>query len=81
MPTPYKTARFEAGAIPDGLRKEHRLKPGVHGELRVLEGTLVFVDARGRRPMAAGDVQPIAPDTPHHLEEADDAAIELTFSR
>lgn len=79
--TPYKTLRFEAGRIPEGLRREHRLKAGVRGELRVLEGALVFVDEGGRRAMQAGDRQAIRPEAPHHLEDADDASVELTFFR
>lgn len=81
MPEPYKTIRFEPGQIPDGLRREHRLNPGVHGELRVIAGRVVYVDDAGRRELSAGDVQPIAPDRPHHLEDADEAAIEITFFR
>jgi len=81
VPQPYKTIRFEPGQIPDGLRREHRLKPDVHGTLRVIEGSVVYVDDAGRRALSAGDTQAIAPDHPHHLEDADDAAIEITFLR
>ena len=77
----YRTSRFERGGIPQGLLRDHSLKAGVHGELRVLEGSLVFVDASGRHPLRAGETHPIAPEALHHLEEADDAAVEIAFSR
>lgn len=78
----YKTVRFERGKIPEGLRREHRLAEGVHGELRVIEGEVTFVDRDGaRRVLGVGAVQAIAPGSPHHLEDADDATIEITFLR
>lgn len=79
--TPYRSLRFGRGEIPSGLLGEHTLKAGTHGELRVIEGHVVFVGRAGRRLMSTGDVQRIAPQEPHHLEDADDASIELVFLR
>lgn len=82
MPDPYRVLRFDAGKIPAGLRAEHRLKAGVWGELEVVTGALVFVDAEGgKTALAAGDVHRIEPRRLHHLEAADDAAIIIRFYR
>ena len=80
MAEPYRVLRFEAGRIPAGLLKDHRLKAGVRGELEVEAGRVVFVDADGARtPLGVGDVQPIEPERLHHLADADDATIVIRF--
>ncbi|MEM9073349.1 MAG: DUF1971 domain-containing protein [Myxococcota bacterium] len=78
---PYKTLRFGPGEIPDGLLREHNLRAGVRGVLRVLSGTLVFVMGEERRSLAEGDTFNIAPEVVHHLEEAGGASIEIQFFR
>jgi len=79
---PYRTLRFAAGEIPKSLLTEHDLKRGVHGRLHVREGSLTFVDAEGgRRAVSAGGVVEIASQALHHLEDADDAAIEVELFR
>ncbi|MFT5354884.1 MAG: tellurite resistance-related uncharacterized protein [Polyangiales bacterium] len=79
---PYKTLRFDEGKIPEGLMREHSLKAGVRGELRVTRGDLTFVDESGKRTqLSRGQVMFVAPESPHHLEEAEGAAIEIDFFR
>lgn len=82
MNEPYKTLRFAPGQIPAGLLGEHRLKADVSGILLVTEGSLVFVDQAGsKRALASGESVAIAPASPHHLEDAETAGIELRFYR
>lgn len=78
---PYKTLRFAAGKIPDGLRRSHSLKKGVRGVLRVLSGDLVFVcEADGRRThVTQGKTISIDAESPHHLEDSESAAVEIDF--
>jgi len=74
--------RFGRGEIPEGLRTEHDLKAGVRGTLTVLEGSVTYVDADGGRThLSAGESHPIPSGTKHHLEDADDAVIEVAFHR
>ena len=79
---PYKTLRFAPGEIPAGLLRDHRLKPDVSGRILVNEGHLVFVDHEGQKhALSHGESIAILPDTPHHLEEAETAGIEIQFFR
>ena len=79
---PYKTLRFEAGEIPDGLRRDHRLKKGTRGDLHVVRGTVVFVDAQGARTtLREGEHMPIESEAVHHLEDTADCSIEIRFFR
>ncbi len=78
----YRSLRFDAGAIPKGLRQEHNLKDGVYGHLRVNEGSLVFVDhEQVRRHLDSGESLIIFPTLVHHLEDCEDAAIQIDFYR
>lgn len=77
---PYKTLRFDEGKIPEGLLRDHSLKAGVRGCLRVTHGELVFVDESGAKArVSAGEHVSIAPQTPHHLEDTEHATIEIDF--
>ena len=82
MNEPYKTLRFAPGEIPAGLLAEHRLKADVTGQLLVTEGGLVFVDHAGdKHALLMGESITIAPASPHHLEDAETAGIEIRFYR
>lgn len=82
MTEPYKTLRFAPGQIPAGLLAEHRLKADVSGQLLVTEGRLVFVDHVGdKHALSQGESIAIAPASPHHLEEAETAGVEIRFYR
>jgi len=53
----------------------------VRAELRVVSGSLVYVEGESRRAMSAGETQALAAQVPHHLEDCDDASIEVSFFR
>jgi tellurite resistance-related uncharacterized protein len=58
-PAPYKrTPVFDQDNLPDGLRHEHRTKPGVWGLIRVIEGRLRY------RVIDPPSEQVLAPETP-----------------
>lgn len=67
---PYRsTPVFDETSLPPGLRAEHRLKAGVWGRIRVLEGRLKlnYIDPPSEvmlTPEAAGR---IAPEQPHFV--------------
>lgn len=48
MQFPDKTLTFDEGKIPNGLKRERRLKAGVRGVLSVTSGELVFVNERNK---------------------------------
>jgi tellurite resistance-related uncharacterized protein len=82
MSEPYRVLRFGPGEIPEGLRTDHSLKAGVRGKLTVVEGSVTYVDASGRRiPLAKGESHWIPPEVHHHLEDTEGAAIEVAFHR
>ena len=68
-----RTPVFNEHTIPDGLRREHRTKPGVWAVISILEGRLRFrslaphSDARLRQ-LSAGDRAVVAPEEPHQVE-------------
>lgn len=76
--TPKRTLRFEPGSIPDALQREHDLKPGTWGLLRVTHGAVTFIDAAGERTeLTTGDIHLIPPIAPHHLHADEHAGIEI----
>lgn len=59
----HRSVVFTEDTIPEGLRTDHELKPGVWALVRVLEGELVFLDldeAREGRltPAVPGFIEP-----------------------
>ncbi|MGF1469317.1 MAG: DUF1971 domain-containing protein [Sandaracinaceae bacterium] len=79
---PYKQLSFGPGELPAAFLREHRLAAGVRGELDVLAGSVTFVDAAGTpRVVRQGERVEIPPATPHHLEDAEDATLRLSFFR
>lgn len=77
------TPEFTAAEIPAGLLQEHQLASSVWGVLRVLRGSVIFVDeaAGHRRTVAAGQSQVIEPELRHHIEPSDDVALVIDFFR
>ncbi len=61
---------FNESSLPAGLRRAHRIAPGVWGRLVVREGSVAFAfdDApTGERIVAPGEHQVIPPERSHHV--------------
>jgi len=59
---------FDAGSVPAGLRRDHRVAARTWGRLRVASGTLGFTMATRppvERTVGAGEEQAIPPDLAH----------------
>jgi tellurite resistance-related uncharacterized protein len=78
------TPDFDAGTVPAGLLRAHRVAPEVWGEIEVLAGTLTFVwEDRPDAPvlLEPGDTLVIPPDRPHHVQPGPDARFHVSFHR
>lgn len=77
------TPVFTAVSVPAGLRRAHRIAPGVWGRLRVIGGSVTFVleDAGESRDLHEGDTQVIEPDVAHHVEPGANAEFVIEFYR
>lgn len=65
------TSEFTDASTPAGLRRAHRVAPGVWGRLRVIEGGVrfVFEDPPATvHDIAGGGSIDIPPDTAHRVE-------------
>jgi tellurite resistance-related uncharacterized protein len=59
---PYRTTPiFDRDTLPEGLRREHRTKPGVWGIIEVLEGRLLY------EILAPPSVRILDPDSPGRI--------------
>ncbi len=79
-----RTAELDADSVPAGLKKTHRLKPEVWGELVVLAGHVVYVlEAEGDATVVLreGLNGVIAPASPHHVEPMAGARFFVRFLR
>ncbi len=76
---------FDRAGLPKGLLREHRLKEGAWGRLRVLSGEIGFVwddagAAQDAATLAASASIVIPPGVPHHLEPlGSDFLLEIDF--
>jgi tellurite resistance-related uncharacterized protein len=76
---------FGPADLPAALLREHRLKPGVWGQVEVLAGSIGFAwdDPAGRGEtvtLRAGEMIHVPPTIPHHLEPLDeDFRLEIAF--
>jgi len=77
------TPEFTASTVPAGLLRAHRVAPGAWGVLRVLEGTVTFVEEESgvAHPLTAGESVVIPPEVPHHVEPGPDARFVVEFHR
>lgn len=79
---PYKsTPVFTLETLPDALRRDHALKPGVWGVLSVLSGSLRYVLANSGRAqtLRAGDRVTILPEQRHHVEPLGEIEMRVDF--
>jgi tellurite resistance-related uncharacterized protein len=81
----YRTiGPFDARSLPQGLRKEHRLKEGAWGLLVLSAGSLRFVwddAAGGIEKIAAPASLVVPPQVPHHVEGDGPFELTITFYR
>lgn len=82
----YRTiGPFDTDSLPDGLRREHRLKSGTWGRLTVHSGEIMMCwdDGSGEAPwlLRAGAVAIVPPERPHHLEEIGPFNLSIEFQR
>lgn len=79
----YRTiGPFARDTIPQGLLREHRLKPGAWAILYVDAGTIRFVwddEAGGSRTLQAADSLLVPPQVPHHLEPGGPVSLRIEF--
>lgn len=82
----YRTiGPFRSDSLPKGLLREHRLKAGTWGRLRVLSGEIRFVwddEGQAQDGFVVADTAPviIPPAVPHHLElRKGDVLLEIDF--
>ncbi len=74
---------FSESTIPDALKCDHKLAPGRWGVLRVLEGTLRFIDPSREvdSSLSASEQIVIHPDSPHRVVATDKVLFRIDFFR
>ena len=81
-PVPYKCSSvFDEITLPAGLRREHRLKPGVWGVIRVLEGRLRYqvLNPASEVILEVGHPGLVRPDEPHLVEPLGSMRMQVEF--
>lgn len=79
---PYKrTSIFDENSLPEGLRREHRTKPGVWGVIRVLDGRLryVVIEPASEVILEPGNPGLVLPDQPHRVEPLGPMRMQVEF--
>lgn len=75
---------FDANSLPEGLKREHRLKAGAWGLLNLLEGEIAFVwdDADGGDVLLSAPATIVVPpEIPHHLQLTGPFSLSIGFHR
>jgi tellurite resistance-related uncharacterized protein len=74
---------FDRATVPAALLSRHALAEHHWARLRVLAGTVTFVDLRAVREttIAAGDTGVVPPTLPHRVELGSGARFQLEFFR
>lgn len=79
------TPTWDAGSMPAGLRKEHRLATGIWAVLTVEEGQVVFrspaLSECREVTVPAGSTQAVPPEAPHTVELAPGTRFHLDILR
>lgn len=79
---PYDQTRvFETGAIPAGLRKDHRTKSGVWGRIVVEQGHLRYTVGERAWTLRPGVDGIIAPEVLHHVTPVGQVRFRVVFLR
>lgn len=83
--TCYKTVGpFDADSLPEGLKREHRLKAGTWGLLTLMEGEVAFVwddEEGGEDVLRAPATIVVPPEIPHHLRLVGPFRLGIGFHR
>jgi tellurite resistance-related uncharacterized protein len=77
-----KIGPFALGTVPKGLLREHRLKPGAWGIVKVIAGSIGFAwddAAGGQHQLGAGSRMLVPPQVPHHLEPEGAVTLAIEF--
>jgi tellurite methyltransferase len=76
-----RTPSFRRDAVPAGLLREHRTKPGVWGLVHVRRGALLFHEVGSGEPrrVSAGEVAVVLPEVEHHVEPLDELEFFVEF--
>jgi tellurite resistance-related uncharacterized protein len=80
--TPYtRTAVFDENTLPTALRREHRIKPGVWGVIRVLEGRLRYLvlDPASEVILEPGHPGLVLPHQPHRVDPLGPVRMQIEF--
>jgi len=74
---------FDRATVPDALRSRHALGEKSWARLRVLSGTVTFVDLHENRrtTIGQGESGVVPPTLPHRVELGDDTRFQLEFFR
>jgi tellurite resistance-related uncharacterized protein len=79
-----RTITFDAATTPAALRASHTTKPGVWGQIVVLEGRVLYVienEEDAAFTLRPGVPGAIAPEVPHHVEPHAGARFFVRFLR
>lgn len=78
----YATSRFTEQTLPDALRKDHRTKAGVWGQLAVQSGQLLLRrDGRKDLVVKPGETAVFTPQEGHSVEALGEVEFEVRFYR
>ncbi len=79
---PYHASRtFDAATIPDNLKRDHRTKAGVWGQIVVESGRLAYTLGEETWVLRPGVDGHIPPDVAHHVEPVGDVRFKVVFLR
>ncbi|WP_437308887.1 DUF3565 domain-containing protein [Sorangium sp. So ce388] len=79
-----RTAEFDEGTIPGGLRRDHATKPGVWGVIHVVSGRLRYrIDGLGGRDHVLSPDAPgiVVPEVLHHVDPEGPVRFFVEFRR
>lgn len=76
------TPVFDAGSVPSGLKRAHKVAAGVWGHIVVESGTIGFFfedSVGGPIDIEAGEAMVIPPNDPHHVVVPEGATFRVEF--
>ena len=78
-----RTAIFDETSLPNGLRREHRTRPGVWAVIHVLEGSLRYriLEPFGEEVLGPGATAVARPEQAHEVEPLGAMRMYVEFHR